>query len=364
MTTTGLLYSTRATTGREGKYVSRHMCILRSQCDIIDHLNSNDTQHTKQNIEKYSLLKINSSSNLYGDFYLDEGRNMSSWEDVYNNIDVTPLKKYDYLYLMAGIDLHTSGMTRFGNRVGVFPKDRGQIKFVSHGKIFVNVLAMVKAHKVYGIPLHEFQYDTGEISTSLFHKDYRSDDNNYASYYNHDVPEYNIQRLDSLQYYLKENNLRFPFTTEKDIDFTFAYTVLKTSNRQDFPQFIDAMAKNFKVSKIYTKNYFTGVDTSIDSDLYTDLITRTRFTFILPAYDRRSFAIDRFLTSLNSDCLPLLHKDGNMDIMESSYGISLDRLIIREPDDVKRYTEDYRLELLDYYKSKFLKVEKGLVNFK
>ena len=360
----GILFSSRATTGREGKYVSRHMCIIKSQCGVIDHLNSNDTQHTKINIEKYSNLKINSSENLYGDFYLEEGRKMSSWEEVYKNIDVTPLKKYNYLYLFAGIDLPSSGMTRFGNRVGVFPKDRGQIKFVSHGKLFVNVLALLKAHREYEIPIHEYQYDTGEIALPLFHEDYRPEPAKYASYYNHDVPEYGIQRMDSLQYYLADQRSRNTlFSVDKDIDFTFAYTVLKTSNRQDFPQFVDGVASKFKNSKVYTKNYFTGVDTSIDSDLYTDLITRTRFTLILPAYDRKSFAIDRFLTSLNADCLPLLHKDGNMNIMESSYGVSLDKLVISHPDDVKKYTEDYRLELLEYYKDKFLKVEKGLATF-
>jgi hypothetical protein len=255
-------------------------------------------------------------------------------------------------------------MTRFGSRVGVFPKDRGQIKFVSHGKVFINVLAMLKAHREYGIPFHEFQYDTGEISVSLFHEDYRPDMSKYASYYNHSIPELNISRLDSLQYYLKKCRSQNIFTVEKDIDFTFAYTVLKTSNRQDYPDFVDSVAACFKDSRVYTKNDFTGVNTSIDSDLYTDLITRTRFTMILPAYDRKSFAIDRFLTSLDHDCLPLLHKDGNRRIVEDSYGVSLDKLVISSSEDVKKYTEDHRLELLEYYKDKFLKVEKGLREFK
>lgn len=361
--TTGLLYSCRATTGREGKYVSRHMCILQSQCDVIDHLNSNSSQHTKQNIEKYSLLKINKSENLFGDFYETTGRNMSSWEEVYDALDVSSLSKYDYLYLIAGIDLHSSGMTRFGSRVGVFPKDRGQMKFMSHAKVYVSVLAILKAHNVYGIPLHEFQYDTGEISLRLFHEDYRPNPEKYASYYNHDVPEYNIRRLDSLQYYLQKNKQNALFQPEKEIDFTFAYTVLQTSQRQDFPVFVDAVANNFQISKVFTKNYFTGVDTSIDSDLYTNIIARSRFTMILPAYDRKSYAIDRLLTALDADCLPLIHKDCNNPIIESSYDVSLDALTINDPDDTKKYSESVRLELLEYYKSKFLPVRNNLIDF-
>lgn len=358
----GLLYSTRATTGREGKYVSRHMCILQTRSDIIDHLNSNTGQQTKVNIEKFANINIRQSKNLYGDFYLNKGRYMSSWEEVYNELDVTALEEYDSLYLMAGIDLHASEMTRWGKRVGVFPKDRGQLKFISHGKIFTNVLAMLKAHREYRIPLHEFQYDTGEISLSLFHEDYRPHADLYASYYNHAIPEYDIKRLDSLQYYLntKRNTM---FRNEKSVDFSIAYTVLKTSGRESMPEFVNDIAKQYDKSCLFTKNDFTGENTSIDSDLYNELITKTRFTLILPAYDRKSFSIDRFITSLDSECLPLLHPETTRDVVEESYNVSLDDLVIYDPKDVSRYSEDRRLELLSFYKDKFLKVEKDLVKF-
>ena len=361
----GLLYSCRATTGREGKYVSRHMCIIQSQSSIIDHLNSNGTNETAENIENFADIKINKSSNLYGKFYLDEARKMASWEEVYNNLDVTPLKDYDYLYLMAGIDLHSSGMTRTGNRVGVFPRDKGQLKFVSHGKIFTNVLAMLKANREYSIPLHEYQYDTGEISLNLFHQDYVPISELYASYYNHDLPSYGIQRMDSLQYYFqnKRQTSYSLFTTQKDVDFCFAYTVLKTSGRKDFPVFIDELAKEFSNTKIFTKNYFTGVDTSIDSDTYSEFVERSRFTMILPAYDRNSYAIDRLITALNSGCLPLLHSECNNEVVEKSYNVDLSPLVIKLPSDVRRFPEHVRLELLEYYQDKILRVERGLVNF-
>lgn len=359
----GLLYSCRATTGREGKYVSRHMCIIQEQCGIIDHLNSNSSQHTKQNIEKYSLLTLNRSVNMYGDFYESVGMNMSSWEEVYNSIDVSPLRQYDYLYLIAGIDLHSSNMTRFGNRVGVFPKDNKQMTWLSHAKVYLNVLALLKAHRTFGIPLHEFQYDTGEISCRLFHEEYRPYPELYASYYNHDVPEYDIVRIDSLQYYLQKSKVNPLFVADKTIDFTFAYTVLKTSKRQDFPVFVNGVANMFPVSKVFTKNYFTGVDTSIDSDLYTDIVSRSRFTMILPAYDRKSYAIDRLLTALSLDCLPLIHHEANNSVVESSYNISLQPLTITDPGDVTRFTESVRLELLEYYKSKLLSVERKFIDF-
>lgn len=360
----GLLYSTRATTGREGKYVSRHMCILQTQSDIIDHLNSNTGQQTKKNIEKFADISIRESKNLYGDFYMDKGRHMTSWAEVYDNLDVTPLKEYNNLYLMAGIDLHTSGMTRWGNRVNIFPQDRGQLKFISHGKIFVNILAMLKAHKEYDIPFHEYQYDTGEMSLTLFHENYRPHPELYASYYNHEVPEYNIRRMDSLQYYLQNMNKKILCESEKNLDFTFAYSVLKTSGRSEYPRFVNDLAKQFQKSSVFTKNHFTGEDTSIDSDLYTDMITRTRFTLILPAYDRRSFAIDRFITSLNANCLPLLHSDTDRSMVEKSYNVCLDDLVICDPNNLTKFTEKSRIELLEFYKDKFLKVEKGLVDFR
>jgi hypothetical protein len=293
---------------------------------------------------------------------------MSSWEEVYNSLDVSSLEKYDYLYLFAGIDLDSSNMTRFGNRVGVFPKDSGQMKFESHGKIFTNILAMLKAHKLYNIPIHEYQYDTGEISLTLFHKDFTPDAKLYSSYYNHDIEEYGIKRMDSLQYYfnkLDEKNKDYNsiFSTEKDFDFAFAFTVLRTSGRKNYTDFITEVSKCFNKSKLYTKNHFTGVDTSIDSDLYSEIIERSHFTMILPAYDRKSFAIDRFITALHSDCLPLIHPDANYQVIEKSYDVSLQDLLLDSPSKAATFTNDKRDALLSFYKNKFLKFENPLTSF-
>ncbi len=359
MTSKGLIFSSRATTGREGKYVSRHMCILKSQCEILDHLNTGTTKHSKHNIEQFANIKIRESTSEFTQFYLDTLGKFKNWAELYTALDVSNLKQYAHLYLMAGIDLHNSDMTRFGKMVEIFPISNGQLKFLSHGKIYVNILAMLKAHKEYGIPLHEYQYDTGEIPLSKFHKNYLPE-NNYVTYHNYDIPEYDVHRMDSLQFYLNDVKTESFFDIDKDIDFTFAYTVLKTSNRQDFPKFVDAIATNFNSTKIFTKNHFTDVDTSIDSDIYTELIKRTKYTMILPAYEKKSFAIDRFITALDSDCLPLLSGKCIINDVESSYDASLTDLLINDVNDVKKFSENNRQELLQYYKDKFLPVRKQL----
>jgi hypothetical protein len=96
---------------------------------------------------------------------------------------------------------------------------------------------------------------------------------------------------------------------------------------------------------------------------YTDIISRARFTMILPAYDRKSYAIDRLITALSLDCLPLIHGDSNNEVVESSYNVCLKPITINSSDDVNRFTESVRKELLEYYKSKFLIVEKKLNSF-
>jgi len=358
----GTLLSARSIGGREGKYSSRHMKIVETLCDNVYHLDTNRGGSIKNKIAKYSGLDVKASLNLYGEYYEKEVTQMKTWDEAYDKLDASLLADNDHLFIFSGIDLYRSNMTRFGKRVNVFPKDSGQLKFRSHGKLFTIILAMVKANREYGIPLHEYQYDTGEISTNLFHPDYRPLKDLYHTYHNYNIPTYDIHRMDSLQYYLnsKENGI-FDFEPEKTVDFSFAYTVLKNSKRKDFPEFVNAVVSNFEENRIFTINDFTGVDTSIDPETYYRLIRSTRFTMILPAYERISFAIDRFITSLHCNCLPMLVSGCPVDDVESSYGISLKELIIEKPEDVKRYTESVRIELLEKYREKFLKYERGFI---
>jgi hypothetical protein len=337
----GIFYTTRAIDGREGKNLCRHLTILKRTHDTVDMLTANSDKSTKV-AEKYGLLAISSYRNFYGHFYDHDAKNMADWMAVYNAINPVALKEYSALYLIGGLDLHRSNLGRFENRVGVFPHDRGQLKFESCGLHLVNILAMVKAHNEYGIPLHEIAFDPNEMSCDLFHSDVAPvKDKGYYLYHGYDIPLYGAHRLDSLQCWLEANtHPLFPEDySNKTEDFTFGYTVLKESGREHYPEQIEAVASQFAKSNLFAKNEYLGTNTHVDGDKYLDLIKVSRFTYMLPSYNKHCFSNYRFLESIYHDCLPLIHRDCNIQDVGSSFGVLADLETLqsgRIPDEAGR----------------------------
>ena len=348
--TKGIFYSARSFLGREGKNIIRHLNILSRSCDSVDLLSNRKTDSIKEHIEKCSGLRIDQSINLFGDFYENTALNMNSWMDIYDNLDVDKMKKYDIMFIIGGMDLWRSGLTRFGKRAGVFPNDAGQIKFQSVGVHCINILAMIKAHNLFEIPLHELSYDPNEICSGLFHDDVapRKD---YYVYHGYDIPKYGILRLDSLQSHFESLPFKM-ITRDKVTDFTFGYTILEKSDREEFTKDIEEIISQFETHNLYVKDYQTGNDNTIEPDMYLDKIEESRFTFMLPSYDRHCFSGYRFIESLYHDCLPLIHPACNITDIQKSFGIDLSPLVTS-----KAPTESQRLELLDYLK-KIMVVEK------
>lgn len=353
MASKGIFYTTRAIDGREGKNLCRHLTILKHTHDTVDMLTSNSEHGTKK-AEDYGLLKISKYHNHYGDFYANEAKEMDDWMAVYNAINPVALKDYDALYLIGGLDLHRSNLGRFENRVGVFPNDRGQLKFESCGLHLVNILAMVKAHNEYGIPLHEIAFDPNEMSCDLFHKDVAPiKDQGYFLYHGYDIPLYGAHRLDSLQCWLEAStNPLFPEDfSDKTFDFTFGYTVLKESGRENYPNDIQLISIQFKNVNIFVKDEYRDINTHVSADKYLDLIKVSRFTYMLPSYNKHCFSNYRFLESIYHDCLPLIHPDCRIEDVGSSFGI-LDDLKTLQNGDVP--SEKQRLEILDRLKKAML----------
>lgn len=347
--TKGIFYTTRAIDGREGKNLCRHLTILKRTHSTVDMLTANSDKSTKV-AEKYGLLTISNYRNFYGQFYDHDAKNMADWMAVYNAINPVALKEYDALYLIGGLDLHRSNLGRFENRVGVFPHDRGQLKFESCGLHLVNILAMVKAHNEYGIPLHEIAFDPNEMSCDLFHTDVAPvKDKGYHLYHGYDIPLYGANRLDSLQCWLEAStHPLFPEDySNKTEDFTFGYTVLKESGREHYPADIKNVAAQFNRPNVFGKNEYTGENTHIDGDKYLDLIKRSRFTYMLPSYNKHCFSVYRFLESIYYDCVPLIHSDCNIDDIGKSFCI-LEELKILQSGIIP--TEPQRLALMGQLK--------------
>lgn len=346
-----IFYSTRAIAGREGDNICRHFSLL-DQYQSIDYLTAAKTDAAKRLIESRSRIKINRHINTFTEWHNTHGKLLCDWYDVYCALDVRCLQDYDALHLIGGLDFHNSNLGRSLRRRGVFPHDRAQMKFQSTAAHLVNILALLKAHREYGIPFHEVAFDPNEMSCDLFHKDVTVREN-YHLYHGYDVPAFRIKRLDSLQYHFNKQALVLE-ETEKVFDFTFGYFILDDSGRGHYPAQINEIASQFQRKNVYCKNEYTGENSIIAGDAYLEKVKQSRYTYMLPSYNKHCFSIYRFVESIKNDCLPLIHPDCNIEDVSKSFDVDLSVLVRSIA-----FHESARLELLDMLKQKMLVVEKN-----
>lgn len=352
-----LFYTCRNVTGSFSAGLVVNLKMLESDSSQIDFLTNLKTTKGKDHIESITGMKIANQVNLFGDFYHNDAMNMADWKEVYDSLDVSPLQIYDSLHIVGGLHFPQSNMTRHEKRASIFPNDRGQLKFKQTGAHIVNVMAIHKAHVQYNIPLHEFSYDCDELCTGLFQVPQNSA--NYHLYHIYDMPQYQMERLDCLQYYLKNKPVSSDHLFEDDSeshDLTFGYTIFDYGNRPSFVEYVNTMASKFDKVNLFVKNAITGEDTSIDRFSYLDLISKSKYTLILPSYDNSCFSLYRFIESIHHDCLPLIHPDCSIEQVEQSFNVNLSDLKRTEP-----LQEEQRVEKLKYLKDKLLVIEKEFI---
>lgn len=342
-----IFYSTRAIAGREGDNICRHFSIL-DQYDSIDYLTSAKTDAAKRLIQSRSMIKIDRQINTFVAWHNSVGKLLSDWYDVYSSLDVSCLQDYDALHIIGGLDFHNSNLGRSLSRKEVFPRDRGQMKFQSTAAHLVNILALLKAHREFGIPLHEIAFDPNEMSCDLFHRDVSPKDN-YHLYHGYAVPAFQMKRLDSLQHHF--NKCVSLAYDDKNFDFTFGYFILDDSGRQHYPAVINEIASQFINKNVYCKNEFTGENTIIAGDLYLEKIKQSRYTYMLPSYNKHCFSIYRFIESIKNDCLPLIHSDCNIEDVSKSFNVDMSVLVRSTA-----FSESDRIDILEMFKKKMLGV--------
>lgn len=351
MTSKGIFYSSRPLSGREGEGVMHHLKSIESKSGVIHALTDGKTDGIADTVSSFTGLKIDNVVKSVTEFYLDKGIHMSNWMDFYEAVDVSEFEQYNDLYVMSSMDLWRSGLTRNGKRAGVFPRDKGQINFVSTGLRCANILAMLKAHNTFGSTLHELAFDPNEIPLSQYHSDV-APKSNYHIYHGYDIEHYGIKRLDSSQYMF--NSQHKWFEADKEYDFTFGYTVLQDSERAKYIEWVNDMAAKFPKSNLFVKSDCDIEDTSVSRTVYLNKLEQSRFTLMLPSYDETCFSIYRFLEALDKKCLPIIHKSCILSEVEKSYNVDLSPLVVDEP-----MSEGRRCELLDNYIAKFMSFERG-----
>lgn len=305
-----LFYSCQSLSGWNGDSVLPHLPILHSQSKSITWLsNLRRPERVAEvvrttyplNIERHLCIAPTVFAKVKRGSYKD-------WMAIYRRLDPRPLRRFQSLFIMGGLLSSGSQLGRHLHRVGVFPHDRGQMLFQSQALNLINVLLILKAHNEFRIPLHEWAFDPLELSVDQFHADV-APQTGYQLYHGYRIPAYGARRLDSLQYYYRRQ--REMTSDEKSLDFVFGYTMLKGSGRQKHRQDVEEFARRFAKGrrKLFIRHDERGLNTLVSKSEYLKLLSKARFTLILPAYDKAQFSIYRLLEALRVDCLPVLHPD-------------------------------------------------------
>ena len=239
-----LMFSGWAMTGFGGQALIRHTPMIDETADILTFNTSNQINNALQ-----PYLPVANRINFpHPSFFASDVKSMSDWEEVYASLNVEPLAYYKSLYIIGGAFSPGGQIKRAGKRVGVFPKDRGQLKFESTSKLLIHLLAMLKVNREYGTPIHELSFDPLEMSLSLVHQDYQPTEN-YHLYHGYDVSSYAMKRLDSLQFYFQKNAASHQPHSTKSTDFVFGFTAMKNSGRRSYVYEIDEIANRSHLTK-------------------------------------------------------------------------------------------------------------------
>lgn len=350
-----LVYTSSAISSNWSESARQQLSILKDiGVNSVDILSVQKTDLHISHFERECGLKIN-RVDYYREDYYDNVTNLENWEEAYKHCDVSHLEEYDLIVVTGGMLSEGAAAQRGMKLDGVFPVGcSGQIKYLSIGVRFYHMLAICKANKEAGIKVYEIAHDPLELSLDIWHPNYRPTEN-YKLFHGYDDPEYNLHRLDSLQYYLKNRALKFD--TEKKVDFVFGYTI-KIKAREWVRDEVERIASLFDSKEIYVDDKFKKINTSVSRNDYLYKVARAKYTLIIPSYCPRSMSNYRVVESLWYECLPLFHEKCNIKLLEDSFGVDLSRLVVTE--DWKPFTDSERIDTVNYLKSKFCVTERLL----
>lgn len=274
--------------------------------------------------------------------YMEMMDKVENWIEFYDKVDISELGSPEAIVIIGGI-FNSTEFYRGSKLENVFPKSSASLKWLSSGVKCAHTLALCKLANEKNIPLHEIIFDPLEFSINLFAQEFIP--KQYNLYFGYDIPLYNCKRLDATQKCY--DNVQ-ALIDGKDIDFVFGYTNFKFNHRKKYIPDIQKIINVFENKVIFVKDEFTGENTFVDQDKYLRYIQRSKFTYILPAYDKNTFSIFRLIESLAHDCLPIIHPECNIKDISESFGIDFSELVI-SPDNIHQIDRE---ELLKKFKEK------------
>lgn len=307
-------------------------------------------------IEETAKIKI-AEVITYNDYYETEVRSkkFKNWRTFVEESDMFDEDfRVDEVFCLGGMLSTACGLNRSMNKWTSMYRTQNQMNFVANGVHMSAILQAVKLSNKLNIPFYEFCYDP--LENSIAQCEYHP--NNLTVYHGYAIDGYGMTRLDSLQHYLLTQPPKF-FELDKDITFTFGMTVLTEVREAQYENAMKSIA-SIPSKAVYVRHKYLEIDTFVERDKYLEKIERSKFTFIVPAYDKMQFSIYRFIESVYYNCLPLLASDCHLADFISSFDLDtkiVDEIIVDYDEldtKIKSITEARRLELIAYFKDKVL----------
>lgn len=253
----------------------------------------------------------------------------ATWHDFYMSLDYD-LGHIDDVWFFGGSMSEGSYLKRKWPWCLDKHLDKYQyMNYISVAKLYTTQYIALWVANKYDAQIYELCYDPGEFSMSLVEDERIKPKKDVIVYHGYDIPSLGIKRLDSFQEYLQTTTTTFTFDT---YDFVFGYSYM-TKEREATHNTIQELYNSIddKYDKLlFVKNKIEDHNSFLSREEYMRYIQASRFTLIMPAYEKDCFSIYRLLESVYHDCVPLIHESCNIKDVSESYGFNLERLIVNK----------------------------------
>lgn len=294
----------------------------------------------KKSIKRHEILNKELGVN-YDKFHLFNARSYSTlklkFSELVDLINVDEFKEYDTIRFFDGIQL--SGIN---NKKPLDYNQRVNMNIgVSFNQLF-NTAICIAIHKKFNTKVVQYTTDPQEMQLNQLKIPTIVEKANFG--HNYKNQKYN----DFYQKSMEKKRKLIP-KVEKDLEFVMGYTELKELSRNNTVSKINEVIRyNFKNIKIFTRNDSIGINTLIRHNEYLSYLNRSKFTLVIPPYDKESFSVYRLIESLAFDCLPLIHNSCCLKYMNETYNCDFSELIYNDDFDL---SDENRLYLLEKFKS-------------
>ena len=220
-------------------------------------------------------------------------------------------------------------------------KENKFINFVSTRKItqkFINHYCFVK---VFGIPWNHFLHDPQESDHSNVELLNGID---YRRFFIYESKLFKTKAHPFLKIYHSEN---LETNEEKVYDWCIGFTCL-TPDRKYVQKLYDKFY-SLPNSNVFLQDKYKEIFTNITKEEYIKYLKKSKYTVILPGYDKRAFS-PRFMEALTRGVIPYIH-----DSVYTEEGIKdpndLKDLLINDSFDIsnKPHDENFLKKLIDKY---------------